>query len=231
MARQQLEINNNFSNFHNNINRSSKLPKSLTTTMPTFNGKLEKFELFEDLFQTILKIHNQLTEDDRINYFLSLMRGDALQTFRNINGPTQENLREILAVFRRKYVKHQSMWTPKHKFQKLVFDPANQKLVDFLDELRKLAKDAFGISAHALIEIMDPNKTLEPATAMINKFEPTFIFFENSRSSKTVIYCNPWSNISKSQLFMLHFPKNCKSQRFLGKNEITETMSERFPEF
>ena len=45
----------------------SKLPKSLTTTMPTFDGKTEKFELFEDLFQTSLKIHNQLTEDDRIN--------------------------------------------------------------------------------------------------------------------------------------------------------------------
>ena len=120
--------------------------------MPTFDGKTEKFELFEDLFQTSLKILNQLTEDDRLNYFHSLMRGDALQTFKNINGATRENLVEILAVFRRKYVKPQSMATAKHKFQKLVFNPANQKLVDFLDELQKLAKDAFGIAAHAIIE-------------------------------------------------------------------------------
>ena len=152
LALQQLANNNNSANFHNNINRFSKLPKSLTTTMPTFDGKTEKFELFEDLFRTSLKIHNQLTEDDRINYFHSLMRGDALQTFKNINGPTRENLEEILAVFRRKYVKPQSMATAKHKFQKLVFIPANQKLVDFLDELQKLAKDAFGIAAHAIIE-------------------------------------------------------------------------------
>ena len=80
------------------------------------------------------------------------MRRDALQTFKNINGPTRENLEEILAVFRRKYVKPQSMATAKHKFQKLVFNPANQKLVDFLDELQKLAEDAFGIAAHANIE-------------------------------------------------------------------------------
>ena len=120
--------------------------------MPTFDRKTEKFELFEVLFQTSLKIHNQLTEDDRINYFHSLMRGDALQTFKNINGPTRENLGEILAVFRRKYVKPQSMATAKHKFQKLVFNPANQKLVYFLDELQKLAKDAFGIAAHVIIE-------------------------------------------------------------------------------
>ena len=68
-----------------------------------------------------------------IEYFHSLMRGDALQTFKNINGPTRENMGEILAVFQRKYVKPQSMATTKHKSQKLVFNPANQKLVDFLD--------------------------------------------------------------------------------------------------
>ena len=62
------------------------------------------------------------------------------------------NLGEILAVFRRKDVKPQSMATAKHKFQKLVFNPANQKLVDFLDELQKLAKDALEIAAQAIIE-------------------------------------------------------------------------------
>ena len=120
--------------------------------MPTIDGKTGKFELLEHLCETSLKIHIQLTVDDRINYFLSLMRGDALQTFKNINGPTRENLDEVLAVFRRKYVKPQSMETAKHRFQKLVCNPANQKLVDFLDELQKLAKDAFGVAAHALIE-------------------------------------------------------------------------------
>ena len=152
LALQQLANNTNSANFHNIVNKISKLPKSLTTTMPTFDGKSEKFELFEDLFQTSLKIHNQLTEDDKIKYVHSLMRGDALQTFKNINGPTRENLGEILAVFRRKYVKPQSMATAKHKFQKLVFNPANQMLVDFLDELQKLANNAFGIAAHAIIE-------------------------------------------------------------------------------
>ena len=73
--------------------------------MPTFDKYSEKFELFEDLFQTSLKIHNQLTEEDRINYFQSLIRRDALQTFKNINGSNRENLGETLAIFRKKYVK------------------------------------------------------------------------------------------------------------------------------
>ena len=105
LALQQLADNNNSATFHNNINRISKLPKSLTTTMPAFDGKSEKFQLFEDLLRTSLKIHNQLTEEGRINHFHSLMKGDALQTFKNIDSPTRGNLVEILAVFRRKYVK------------------------------------------------------------------------------------------------------------------------------
>ena len=80
------------------------------------------------------------------------MHGDALQTFKNITSANRENLGEILPVLRRKYVKPPSMATAKHKFQRLVFNPANQKLINFLDELQKLAKDAFGVAAHAIIE-------------------------------------------------------------------------------
>ena len=44
------------------------------------------------------------------------------------------------------------MATAKHKIQRLVFNPANQNLIDFLDELQKLVKDAFGVAAQAIIE-------------------------------------------------------------------------------
>ena len=98
LALQQLATNSNSANVNNNSRRISKLPKSLTTIKPTFDGKSEKFELFEDLFQTSLKMQNQLTEEDKINYFHSLMRGDALQTFKSISNPNRENLGEILTV-------------------------------------------------------------------------------------------------------------------------------------
>ena len=35
--------------------------------MPNFDGKSKKIELIEDLLQTSLKIHNQLTEEDMVN--------------------------------------------------------------------------------------------------------------------------------------------------------------------
>ena len=49
-------------------------------------------------------------------------------------------------------MKPQSMATAKHEIQQLVFNPVNQKLIDFLDELQKLAKDAFGVAAQAIID-------------------------------------------------------------------------------
>ena len=45
-----------------------------------------------------------------------------------------------------------SQWLRQNTFQRLVFNPANQKLNDFLDELQKLAKDAFRVAAQAIIE-------------------------------------------------------------------------------
>ena len=57
-----------------------------------------------------------------------------------------------MTVFRSKNVKTQLMATAKHKLQRLVFNPAKQKLIDFLDELSKLAEDAFGVAAQTIIE-------------------------------------------------------------------------------
>ena len=57
LALQQLVNKSNSSNFHNNINRDCKLLNVLTTTMPTFDGKSENVELFENQFETSLIIH------------------------------------------------------------------------------------------------------------------------------------------------------------------------------
>ena len=70
-----------------------RLPKALSMTMPTFDGKTEKFELFEDLFQTSLEVYPNITESEKINYFHSLMRGEALQTFRNMTNETKKQTR------------------------------------------------------------------------------------------------------------------------------------------
>ena len=55
-----------------------RLPKALSTTMPTIDGRNDKFEHFEDLFTTSPKVYPNISEEEQIHYFHSLPRGDAL---------------------------------------------------------------------------------------------------------------------------------------------------------
>ena len=126
--------------------------RPVSTTTLTFDGKSEKFELFEDLFHTMIKMQPDMTETMKINHFHSLLRKNALQTFRNINTANRQTLEDILAVFRRKYVKPESQATAKHKWHRLVFDPNTMKFPDFLEELNQGAEKAFGENAQAMID-------------------------------------------------------------------------------
>ena len=102
LAPQQLVTKSNPANFNNNTNRIPKMPKSLATTMPAFGGKIGEIGTVWTSLANSLKIHNQLIEKDKNNYLHSLMRGDALQTFKNITSPNRKNLGEILTVIRKK---------------------------------------------------------------------------------------------------------------------------------
>ena len=118
----------------------------------TFDGKSEKFELFEDLFHTMIKMQPEMTEQMKINHFHSFLKKNALQTFRNISSSNRQTLEDVLVIFRRKYVKPESQATAKHKWHRLVFDPNTMKLPDFLEELNQGAEKAFGDHAQKMID-------------------------------------------------------------------------------
>ena len=126
--------------------------RPVSSTTVTFDGKSEKFELFEDLFHTMIKMQPEMTEAMKINHLHSLLGKNALQTFRNINSTNKQTLEDILAIFRRQYVKPESQATAKHKWHRLVFDPNTMKLQDFLEELNQGAEKAFGENAQAMID-------------------------------------------------------------------------------
>ena len=99
----------------------------------------------------MVKMQPEMTEQMKINQFHSLLRKNALQTFRNISSANRQTLEDVLVIFRRKYVKPESQATAKHKWHRLVFDPNTMKLTDFLEELNQGAENAFG--DHALKRI------------------------------------------------------------------------------
>ena len=138
------------------VNLQNKPPtmtiRPVQTTPLTYDGKSEKFELFEDLFHTMIKMQPAMTEQMKNNHFHTLLRKGALQTFRNINSINRQTLEDVLVIFRRKYVKPESQATAKHKCHRLTFDPNTMKLPDVLEELNQGAEKAFGENAKSIID-------------------------------------------------------------------------------
>ena len=132
--------------------QAATMLKPVSTNTLIFDGKNEKFELFEDLFHTMLKMQPEMTEAMKINHFLAHLRKEALQTFRNISALNKKTLDDVLIVFRRKYVKPESQATAKHKWHKLTFDPNTKSLPDFLEKLNECAERGFGDNAQHMID-------------------------------------------------------------------------------
>ena len=129
-----------------------RLPKALSTTMPTFDGRNDQFEHFEDLFMTSLKVYPNISEEEQIHYFHSLLRGEALQTYGNMTDANRASLDDIITTFRRRYVRPQSIATARCKWEQLYFDPTRQTFQDFLEQYQKLAQEAYGDDAPKFIE-------------------------------------------------------------------------------
>ena len=118
----------------------------------TFDGKNEKFGLFEDLFHTMIKKQLEMSEKMKTNQFHSLLRKGALQIFRHIETSSRQTLEDELIIFRQKYIKPESQATVKHKWHRLVFDPNTMKLPDFLAELNQGAEKASGENAQNMTD-------------------------------------------------------------------------------
>ena len=64
---------------NNRPSAQTLMVRPVSTTTLTFDGKSEKFELFEDLFHTMIKMRPDITETMKINHFHSLLPKNALQ--------------------------------------------------------------------------------------------------------------------------------------------------------
>ena len=79
--------------------QAATMLKPVSTNTLIFDGKNEKFELFEDLFHTMLKMQPEMTEAMKINHFHAHLRKEALQTFRNMSALNKKTLDDVLIVF------------------------------------------------------------------------------------------------------------------------------------
>ena len=134
--------------------QAATMLKPVSTNILTFDlFKLnEEYELFEDLFPTVLKMQPEMTKAKNRNHFHAHLRKKAHQTFRDKSATNKKTLNDVLIVFRRKYVKPESKAPAKHKCQKLKFNPNTKSLSDFLEEHNECAERAFGDNAQHMID-------------------------------------------------------------------------------
>ena len=112
----------------------------------TFDGKSETFELFEDLFHTMIKMQPEIQP---FSFIAAKKCSTNIPQYQH-SQPT--DLKDVLIIFRRKYVKPESQATTKHKWHRLVFDPNTTKLPDFLEEFNQGAEKVFGDNAQKTID-------------------------------------------------------------------------------
>ena len=96
---QNLDANNSISRLADAIAgitiqqrlQAATMLEPVSTNTLIFDGENEKFELFENLFHTMLKMQPEMTEAMKINHFHAHLRKEALQTFRNISAINKKN--------------------------------------------------------------------------------------------------------------------------------------------
>ena len=78
--------------------QAATMLKRLSSNTLIFDGKNGNFEIFEDLFHTLLKMQPEMTEAMKINHFYGHLRKEALQTFTNVSASTKKALDDVHSI-------------------------------------------------------------------------------------------------------------------------------------
>ena len=97
-------------------------------------------------------MYPDLTEVQKINYFHSRLRGNALQAYCNLEDAKNDNFEEVITAFQRHFGDFQPSAKARCEWDTLHLDPTKQKLHEFLDTLQKTAIKAFGSEAQNFID-------------------------------------------------------------------------------
>ena len=127
----------------------------LNTDVPKFRGARDKYNEFEHLLTNHLRPYqHRVTEEQKLRFFQSLLREDAIEFYQSIRITTETTLTDVLHAFRREFAKEDQQEVARFKFNKLTYDPKNEQFPDFLKNLKKIGKQAFGDRSQELVEAM-----------------------------------------------------------------------------
>ena len=128
--------------------------KFLQTHVPNFRGQKDKFVEFEHLLLNHLSpLANKITEENKLHFFQSLLRDDAIEYWQSIHITPMTTLKDVLDLFRKEFAKEDLKEVARYKWDQARYDPTTETFGDFLKNLKKTAKQAFGNEADKVIKM------------------------------------------------------------------------------
>ena len=127
--------------------------KLLQTHVPNFRGQKDKFVEFEHLLLNHLSpLANKITEENKLHFFQSLLRDEAIEYWQSIQITPLTTLKDVLDLFRKEFAK-EDLKVDRYKWDQARYDPTTETFSDFLKNLKKTAKQAFGDEADKIIKM------------------------------------------------------------------------------
>ena len=136
------------------IKNTTTNTKLLQTHVPNFRGQKDKFVEFEHLLLNHLSpLANKITEENKLHFFQSLLRDDAIEYWQSIQITPLTTLKDVLDLFRKEFAKEDLKEVARYKWDQARYDPTTETFSDFLKNLKKIAKQAFGEEADKIIKM------------------------------------------------------------------------------
>ena len=128
--------------------------KLLQTHVPNFRGSKDKYNEFEHILLNHFRpIANKITEEDKIHFFQSLLRDEAIDFWQTITINPTTTIQDVLQLFRKEFAKEDMREVARYKWNEAKYDPTTQTFGDFLKNLKKIAKQAYGEEADRCIKM------------------------------------------------------------------------------
>ena len=105
----------------------------------------KKFIEFEHLLENNLRPHmHLLTEEQKLNYFQSLLRDNAIEFWQILKINTERTLADLLQASNEEHARDDLKEVSKYKLR---YDPTMESFTDFPKKIKKTAKQAYGEKA------------------------------------------------------------------------------------
>ena len=106
--------------------------KLLQTHVPNFRGQKDKFVEFEHLLLNHLSpLANKITEENKLHFFQSLLRDEAIEYGQSIQITPLTTLKDVLDLFRKEFAK-EDLKVARYKWDQARYDPTTETFSDFL---------------------------------------------------------------------------------------------------